>query len=132
MTVGMTVCRSRWREGHTHPSSTVTDPGTGISPLPGSWWRSRRHRSSRPARNSNSVEENTDSPPLHLEQYERVETVARLLQLERVMAADVVYRLKRECAPSSVTEVHEDLLSRVFQEPDYSVQPTLKPCVLQQ
>ena len=61
-----------------------------------------------------------------------METVARLLRLERVMAADVVHHLQRERAPSSVTEVHEDLLSRVFQEPDYSVQPTLKPCVLQQ
>jgi len=35
------------------PSSTATDPGTGISPSPGSW-RHSLHRSSAPARNSNS------------------------------------------------------------------------------
>ena len=51
---GRTVHRSRWGEGHAPlPSSTATDPGTGISPSPGSWRRSL-YRSSAPARNSNS------------------------------------------------------------------------------
>jgi len=53
-TVGRTVSRSRRGEGHASlPSSTATDPDTGISPSPGSWRRSL-HRSSAPARNSNS------------------------------------------------------------------------------
>ena len=53
-TVGRTVRRSRRGEGHAPlPSSTATDPGIGISPSPGSWRRSL-HRSSVPARNSNS------------------------------------------------------------------------------
>jgi len=55
-TVGRTVLRSRRGEGHAWaplPYSTVTDPGTGISPSPRSWQRSM-HRSSAPARNSNS------------------------------------------------------------------------------
>ena len=53
-TVGRTVRRSRRGEGHAPlPSSTATDPGTGISPTPGSRQRSL-HRSSAPARNSNS------------------------------------------------------------------------------
>jgi len=53
-TVGRTVRRSRRGEGHAPlPSSTATDPGTGNLPSPGSWWRSL-HRSSAPARNSNS------------------------------------------------------------------------------
>ena len=53
-TVGRTVRRSRRGEGHAPlPSSTATDPGTGISPPPGSRHRSL-HRSSTPARNSNS------------------------------------------------------------------------------
>ena len=39
--VGRTVRRSRRGEGHAPPpSSTATDPGTGISPSPGSWRRS--------------------------------------------------------------------------------------------
>ena len=51
-TVGRTVRRSRRGDGNAPlPSSTATDPGTGISPLPGSRQRSL-HRSS--ARNSNS------------------------------------------------------------------------------
>ena len=37
MVVGTTVRRSRGREGHALPSSTATEPRTGISPLPGSW-----------------------------------------------------------------------------------------------
>jgi len=53
-TVDRTVRRSHWGEGYGPlPSSTVTDPGTGISPLPGSW-RCSLPRSSAPARNSNS------------------------------------------------------------------------------
>ena len=52
-TVGGTVRRPRWREGHVLSSSTATDLGTGISPSPGSR-RRMRHRSSAPARNSNS------------------------------------------------------------------------------
>jgi len=53
-TVGRSVRRSRRGEGHAPlPSSTVTDPDTGISPSPGSWGRSL-HRSSAPTRNSNS------------------------------------------------------------------------------
>ena len=52
-TVGGTVRRPRRREGHALPSSTATDLGTGISPSPGSRRRTR-HRSSAPARNSNS------------------------------------------------------------------------------
>ena len=52
--MGRTVRRSCRGEGHVPlPSSTVTDPGTGILPLPGSWWRSL-YRISAPARNSNS------------------------------------------------------------------------------
>ena len=52
--MGSTVRRSRRGEGHAPlPSSTATNPGTGISPSPGSWRRSL-HRSSAPARNSNS------------------------------------------------------------------------------
>jgi len=52
--VGRTVRRSRRGEGHSPlPSSTATDPGTGISPSPWSW-RCSLHRSSAPARNSNS------------------------------------------------------------------------------
>jgi len=36
-TVGRTVTCSRWGEWHAPlPSLTATDPGTGISPLPGS------------------------------------------------------------------------------------------------
>ena len=52
-TVGRTVRCSRQMEGHALPCITVTNPGTGISPSPGSWWRSW-HRSSAPGRNSNS------------------------------------------------------------------------------
>ena len=53
-TVGRTVRRSRRVEGHGPlPSSTAKDPGTGISHSPGSW-RHSLHRSSAPARNSNS------------------------------------------------------------------------------
>ena len=52
--MGRTVRGSHRGEGHAPlPSSTATDPGTGISPSPGSWRRSL-HRSSAPARNSNS------------------------------------------------------------------------------
>jgi len=50
-TVGRTVCRGE--EHAPLPSSTATDPGAGISPSTGSWRRSL-HRSSAPARNSNS------------------------------------------------------------------------------
>ena len=83
-TVGRTVRCSRRREGHALPSSTATDLGTGISPSPGSWRRSLRHRSSAPARNSNSGAQ--DDPSCR---HERLESVARLLLLQRAMAADV-------------------------------------------
>ena len=52
--MGRTVCRSRRGEDHAPlPSSTATDPGTRISCSTGSW-RHSLHRSSAPARNSNS------------------------------------------------------------------------------
>ena len=117
--MGRTVRRSRRREGHALFSSTATDPGNGISPSPGSWRRSLRHRSSAPARNSHSVEGSDDSPPRHLERHEQVETVARLLQLERTMAADIAHRLQRERAPSSAAKVHEDLLCPDTYHPEY-------------
>ena len=43
-------------------------------------------------------------------QHERVETIARLLQLELAMATDVTHRLQRERAPSSAAEIHEEFL----------------------
>lgn len=56
MPVGFTV-RSRRRAGHGFPSLNSVDPCTGIPLSPGPPRRSRRHRSSAPARNSNYVAE---------------------------------------------------------------------------
>ena len=87
------------------PLSTDTDPGTGISLSPGSWRRSLQHRKSAPARNSDSV----------------AESDARLLRLERAMAEDVTHCLRRERAPSSAAEVHEDCLCPDTWHPEYDL-----------
>jgi len=67
-----------------------------------------------PARNSNSGAQ--DDP---LCQHERLESVARLLRLQRAMAADVGHRPRCERAPSSAAEVHEDRLCPDLWQPEY-------------
>jgi len=46
-------------------------------------------------------------------------SVARLLRLEKAMAADVGHRLRREREPSSAAEVYKDLLCPDAWHPEY-------------
>jgi len=89
-TSGRTVCRVV----HGFPLFSAADPGAGISLPPGSCGRVLLHRSSAPAKNSNSVAKDNASS----------------LQREWLVAEDVFHRLWREQEPSYVVEVHEELI----------------------